>query len=255
MKRSNPTRSVPHADLGDGEDLVSGRPRDPDEFKAHRAGRRNQNTLERFEKMSGQETPTRNRRARVDGADGSWPDRATEQRREPRPPAILVLLPDLLDGLRPAAVYGQYPRGFIAKMLPHLGCARSEVLHLCSGSLRGGEGIRVDCRAEAQPDIVADVTRLPLADNSVAAVMADPPYSAEYARRLYGVKYPRPAHVLREAVRVVRPGGVVCFVHYITPRPAPGSTFVRCWAMSTGFDMPVRAVTLYQKDHPTLEGM
>jgi hypothetical protein len=34
-------------------------------------------------------------------------------------------------------------------------------------------------------------------------------------------------------------------VHYITPKPAPGTTFVNAFGLSTGFDMPMRAVSIY----------
>jgi SAM-dependent methyltransferase len=145
------------------------------------------------------------------------------------------------------AVYGQFPRGLIAKILPHLRCARHEILHVCSGSLPRGEGIRVDIRAAAKPDVIADGRNLPFADNSIAAVMEDPPYTEGYAKSLYGIDYPRPSHLLREAVRVVRPGGRICFVHYITPKPPRGAIFIKAWALSTGFDMPVRAISLYEK--------
>ncbi len=48
---------------------------------------------------------------------------------------------------------------------------------------------------------------MPLSGGSVAGVLVDPPYSEHYARELYGVDYPLPAHLLKEAARVVRPGG------------------------------------------------
>lgn len=178
----------------------------------------------------------------------------------PKPPPVMVLYTDLAqqvaldfgaaerdERVRGVPVYGQYPRGLIPAMLPWLLCGRHEVLHVCSGALPPGEGIRVDIRPDAKPDILADGRHLPLPDGSVAAVMLDPPYTSHYAKELYGIEYPRPAHLLREAARVVRPGGRIVFVHYITPKPPPGCVFVRAFGLSTGFDMPMRAVTVYER--------
>src|SRR4051812_46063443 len=74
----------------------------------------------------------------------------------PKPPPVLVLSADLVaPSEMPEAVFGQYPRGLIQRILPWLGCARHEVLHVCSGALPPGEGIRVDIRPAAKPDILA----------------------------------------------------------------------------------------------------
>lgn len=176
----------------------------------------------------------------------------------PKRPPVLVLYEDLaeLDNApEPVAVYGQYPRGFIKKMLPWLRCERHEILHVCSGSLPRGEGIRVDVRPDAHPDILADGRSMPMiATGSIAAVMLDPPYSEGYAKSLYGIEYPRPAHLLREAARVVRPGGRIAIVHYITPKPVVGTRFVKAFGLSTGFDMPMRAVTIFEREQVGLFG-
>jgi SAM-dependent methyltransferase len=168
---------------------------------------------------------------------------------------VLVLYEDIADehGPAPQPVYGQYPRGLIAKVLPWLRCARHQILHVCSGSLRAGEGIRVDIRPEARPDFVADGRHLPFADGEHLAVMIDPPYSEGYAKSLYKVDYPRPSHLLREAARVVRPGGRIAIVHYFTPKPVVGTRFVKAFGLSTGFDMPMRAVTIYERDQSELD--
>jgi len=191
------------------------------------------------------------RRARVDLASGGTMPVSVLA---PRPPPVLVLYEDLFDfGEAPTPVYGQYPRGLIKRMLPWLRCERHQILHVCSGALPRGEGIRVDIRPEAQPDFLADGRALPFADGEHAAVMLDPPYCPEYAESLYGVEYPRPSHLLREAARVVRPGGRIAIVHYITPKPVAGTRFVKAFGLSTGFDMPMRAVTVFERFMPGID--
>ena len=197
--------------------------------------------------MSSRSNPTRNvPRRRIEGANGSLPTSPEP----PKPPPVLVLYEDMVkpEDLGPAPVYGQYPRGLIRKLLPWLRCARHEVLHVCSGSLPRGEGTRVDVRAEARPDILADGRALPLADGSWrGGILIDPPYNKHYAQELYGVAYPRPSQLLREAARVIAPGGRIAIVHYITPKPVEGTQLVRALGLSTGFDMPMRAVTVYER--------
>lgn len=186
-------------------------------------------------------------RERIPGTNGSMPRAVAAA--PPRPPAICALYPDLMESRElPEAVFGQYPSALLPRVLPWLRCARHEVLHVCSGSLPPGEGIRVDVRFDARPDILADGRRLPLRDGSVAAVMLDPPYTPQYARDLYGVEYPRPSHLLREAARVVRPQGRIAFVHHIVPAPPQGCFVVQVLGLSTGFGYPMRAVTIYQRE-------
>jgi hypothetical protein len=183
---------------------------------------------------------------RVAGENGSFPVSETP----PRPPPILVLYEDLADefGPPPEPVYGQYPAGLISKALPWLRCQRHQILHVCSGSLPHGEGLRVDIRAAARPDILADGRELPLATGSWrGGILIDPPYSAHYARELYGVDYPRPSHLLREAARVLAPSGRVGIVHYHTPKPVEGLAFVKAFGLSIGFDMPMRALVFYER--------
>jgi hypothetical protein len=226
VKRSNPARSVPRAaQFTSGEGIAGDRSRT--DFAGASSRRK-----ARLQLAGGGTAPV--------GASG------------PRPPPLLSLHQDLADELAPAPVYGQYPRGLLKKLLPWMRCARHEILHVCSGSLRPGEGIRVDIRPEAHPDILADGRNLPLAAASVAAVMIDPPYNREYAKSLYGVDYPRPSHLLREAARVVRPSGRIALVHYITPKPVRGTRIVRVFGLSTGFDMPMRSVAIYERDQVAL---
>ncbi len=274
-KRSNPGRSVPHPPGVDpGPNYETGAVPVPSRSTRDFAGGNTRRMQRRSNKRAGVEPPTeyqgpsgRLRKVsemseywarsktdedpatRIEGTNGSLP----VSRTDPKPPPLMVLYADLAEiEDMPQAVYGQYPRGLIGKMLPWLQCQRHEILHVCSGSLPPGEGIRVDMREAAKPDILADGRHLPLPDGSIAAVMLDPPYTPHYAKELYGVEYPRPSHLLREAARVVRPGGRICFVHYITPKPPAGTRIIKAFGLSTGFDMPIRAVCIYERDQESL---
>ncbi len=184
---------------------------------------------------------------RIPGTSGSMPVSGEP----PKPPVICAFYQDLAEGL-PEPVFGQYPRGFLAKIQPWLRCKPTEVLHVCSGALRPGTGIRVDLRGAAKPDVIADGRQLPFAADSFAAALLDPPYTPQYARDLYGVDYPRPSHLLAEAARVVRPCGRIGFVHYIVPRPPQRCRLVKIMALSTGFGMPMRAVTIFEREQAGL---
>jgi hypothetical protein len=192
---------------------------------------------------------------RVRKADGSsFPSHAVGPGVAPRRPPICMLFDDLAQGEQPTGVFGMYPASLIPRLLPWLKCDRREILHVCSGGLPRGEGIRVDLRPEARPDVIADGRSLPFPDGSIAAVLLDPPYSEHYARELYGVDYPLPSHLLKEAARVVRHDGRIGFVHYLVPNPPPDCRFVKAFGLSMGFGYPMRAVTFYQKAQRGLFG-
>lgn len=165
----------------------------------------------------------------------------------PGRPPICMLFEDLAQGDAPTGVFGMYPAVLIARLLPWLNCDRARLLHVCSGGLARGEGIRVDIRPGARPDLLADGRSLPFRDASVRGVLLDPPYSEHYARELYGVDYPLPAHLLKEAARVAEPGARIGFVHYLVPNPPPCCHHVKTFGLSMGFGYPMRAVTIYQK--------
>ncbi len=163
------------------------------------------------------------------------------------------------------APWGAYPKAFLAWATRLLHCAPPEVLHMCSGGLARGHGrARVDIRPEVLPDVVADARALtiergeprrglPFRDGTFAAALIDPPYSVEYSRDLYGTEYPRPAHLLAEASRVVRPCGRIGIVHFIVPMPPPGCRLEMVRGVTTGCGYRIRALTVFVRDQDGLE--
>lgn len=71
-------------------------------------------------------------------------------------------------------------------------------------------GFRIDTNAELLPDLCANVEWVSeLEDDSFGGGMADPPYTEEFARTLYGCDYPQWSKWTKELVRVVSPGGLI----------------------------------------------
>lgn len=138
--------------------------------------------------------------------------------------------------------YGAYPEGFLWRakaMMP------GEMCHLCSGTVRGD--FTVDINPDMNPDLVGDARDTGLPGESFDAVLIDPPYSPEDAEK-YGTDYPRPAHLMREGYRLVRPGGRVGMLHHIWPQPPAKG--VRCLAIVgvvVGTQNRIRQFTVYEK--------
>jgi SAM-dependent methyltransferase len=143
---------------------------------------------------------------------------------------------------------GGYPKGFLEWAYDLMGCDDpSKVLHLCSGSVI--TGVRVDIRPERKPDIVADCRSVPLPDASFDYVLADPPYSPEYAKNLYGTdaNYPLPKQIVAEAARLLKPGGHFGLMHFQVPFPTLGMKIQGVYGISQGCGYAIKAWTHMRK--------
>lgn len=143
---------------------------------------------------------------------------------------------------------GGYPHRFLEFAYEVMGVVDpSKVLHLCSGSMK--TGIRVDIRPEMNPDIVADCRNVPLPDGSVDFILADPPYASDYARNLYGTEasYPKPGEILKEAARLLKPGGKIGLLHFIVPVTRKPMKMLGVYGVTTGAGYAIRAWSLWQR--------
>lgn len=143
---------------------------------------------------------------------------------------------------------GGYPLRFLQRAYEVLGVSNPDrVLHLCSGSMR--RGVTVDIREDMKPTIVADCRNVPLADESFDWIMADPPYSVEYAKNLYGTdaSYPKPGQILKEACRLLRPGGRLGFLHFQVPMSRKPLSLVAVYGITTGAGYNIRAFSVFEK--------
>jgi hypothetical protein len=153
------------------------------------------------------------------------------------------------------AVFGQFPYGFlkyVVKMQLLGQVARQDILHVCSGTLSEHERWTVDIRPAARPSVIAKGQALPFLDASFRAVLLDPPYTEEYARNLYRSEFPRPSHLLKEAARVVKPGGRIGLLHIAVPITPPDCEFISSFGVVPGPGFRIRAFTIYERRQAAL---
>lgn len=144
---------------------------------------------------------------------------------------------------------GGYPQRFLGHAYATLGVTDpSRVLHLCSGSVK--TGVTVDIRPEVGPQIVADCRAVPLPADSQDWIMADPPYAESYAENLYGTgkSYPKPGEILREACRLLKPGGRFGILHFLVPMNRKPMRLVKVYGITTGCGYAIRAWSVFEKE-------
>ncbi len=86
-------------------------------------------------------------------------------------------------------------------------------------------GLRVDINPEVKPDLLVDVHRLTeYIDERFDIILADPPYSNEESRELYGTPKLNYKRWATECDRLLNPGGLFIVYHkYIMPNPSPAN--------------------------------
>jgi hypothetical protein len=115
--------------------------------------------------------------------------------------------------------YGEYPPGYLDRVLslfPSMDPLRT--LHLFSGTVPEGTGIRMDINPDLHPDVIGDAEHVKdfFGRGAFDLVIADPPYSKEHAKN-YGYKLPVARKVLASLYHVVVPGGHVCWLSTKAP--------------------------------------
>jgi hypothetical protein len=120
-----------------------------------------------------------------------------------------------------SGLHGSYPPQFLERALSLFPGAK-DILHVPSGSLHDlPEGhVTMDVKTDdvRKPMVAGDCcNQIPFRDESFDLILADPPYSPVDSK-LYGCPPFRTMGFLREAQRVLRPGGYLGFLHIYLPQ-------------------------------------
>jgi SAM-dependent methyltransferase len=110
--------------------------------------------------------------------------------------------------------FQRYPSRFWYNFKKHYEIPE-KVLHMFSGSMDWGD--TTDIRSDTGATFVAPYNDLPIENNTYDMVIADPPYNKGFASEwtTHDKDLPKPKHILIEAARVTKPGGIIAILHII----------------------------------------
>jgi len=144
-------------------------------------------------------------------------------------------------------LHGQYPPTFLKRAIS-LFPGAERILHCPSGTVTG-PGVTVDAISDAVrcPQIVAMADALPFRDASFDLWLSDPPYTPSDSDK-YGCKPFPLGKMMKEAHRVIRPGGFLGVLHIYYPSYRRKTWKLRgLIAVVTGFQRATRMFSIFER--------
>jgi SAM-dependent methyltransferase len=148
---------------------------------------------------------------------------------------------------RKSDLHGQYPATFLKRALALFPSAE-RILHCPSGTVTG-PGMTVDLVRDKirQPQIVASADRLPFKPCSFDLYLSDPPYNDHHCKIYNCPPYPLRL-AMREAHRVLRPGGYFALLHFNWPSFHPSEWQLKgLIGVVTGANRASRIFSLFER--------
>lgn len=147
---------------------------------------------------------------------------------------------------------GGYPNGYMNDIETMYGI-EPDAIHLFSGTVKNGIGI--DFNPILKPKICADAQYIPLRDNSVPRIYADPPYDENYTQHYTDLRPHQPRTkskysaygFIKECARILKPGGLLIILHWLVVPSQAGLKFERMIPVHNGPNHRIRAATVLRK--------
>ena len=159
---------------------------------------------------------------------------------------------------------GSYPMGFIKYLDKFIGLAGKSVLHLFGGLSQ--QGLNDTHTNDINPKVPATYhfdarKKFPIEDNKYDVVLCDPPYDLEedfihlsdkkkrlhYGKNLYDTPFVPPYSFIDEAVRVTKPSGFICVLHFLVYKVPDGCVRHALIPIVSGPNLRIRALSIFQK--------
>jgi ubiquinone/menaquinone biosynthesis C-methylase UbiE len=109
----------------------------------------------------------------------------------------------------------KYPGRFLFNLQKFYPTDGKKVLSMFAGT--SDLGMTTDFRKETNSDIIAPFDKIPIRGGTFDIVIADPPYTAgfgfEWSKDMKDL--PKPKHVLKEAARLTKVGGLILILHIL----------------------------------------
>ena len=105
----------------------------------------------------------------------------------------------------------------------------------------------LDIDPKLKPDFIVDVVLQAIPDGPWDAILCDPPYTDEDAKKYGEARCPTASGLLKKCLDVVRVGGKVGMLHYMFPRPYKETKLVACVGVVTGYNNRIRCFSVYER--------
>ncbi len=121
---------------------------------------------------------------------------------------------------------GAYPAGFMKRLKTAFKdfypTDREDILHICSGRIPSGEGMRLDVDDQYEPDFLNDAENMEdVEDEQFQWVQSDTPYNKEASSKYYNRPMLNRSKVVKEMTRVCKVGGFIAMLDQISPNNVP----------------------------------